>query len=735
MATVHGSYKHSATQFVDEKCFKASNKHRKLQFKPMLATYSNSHKHSSGKHSMDAISSDDECIALSDIGNGIIYRENAKFYDRAVHHHHSSSSSRRRKHYREHHDRRYSEDERDTTCRTHAKRRGCDILRGKRRRLKPVCTSSDDDCFEVTSREELKVALNINDELAADSSMNRSTLLHKLKAIHNKSAIHSDQEDTAKKKSSAKKRSRNKGKDRDGGAQVAITDEVCIDERAIDDAIIDAIFVEANHDNQEPTEDDDGVDEAVSLEEQELRLIALKSAVMKKHEARKQRQLVLSIRAYSPTDSLLTPLDEDGPCEGDGDTDVGEMPVNQLEVIDDPEDNNNMDISPASSPESNEACQPMDMDLVSSNDEDSQSPVVFSSLPKDGIFHPQPNNEHYVSWVYGIPLVQNDNYNHFLMTTGETPFNNENVPMTAHVMNPIQPPFETNDGDRIAPRVVSMASLIEEHTLRARLIADLNCSDNKKKTANIISQNVATKIGSVPDADADDVNQDESLEADCLRSLLLSSIKHKKTRSTAIASPAVEKKLPKTGKSSESSRAMIDLPNLPKITSNLKEAVKRLQNKNKSKMHTESLAQSTTDHDPTPAEAVESEPENVFPAKALIQSGTPKSAQIATLDCNKEEAMLTPINEQKCITAKMSMAATTSPMTTLATATRQSTKKAPIKLLPKVIAPRTQTPPKPLPAKPVSSVIPVKTVGKNVASNEESAVVATNKYELALDFD
>lgn len=51
--------------------------------------------------------------------------------------------------------------------------------------------------------------------------------------------------------------------------------------------------------------------EAISLEEQELRLVALKSAILKKHEARKRRK-VLEARPYSPTDTDIV-LDSHGP--------------------------------------------------------------------------------------------------------------------------------------------------------------------------------------------------------------------------------------------------------------------------------------------------------------------------------------------------------------------------------------------------------------------------------------
>lgn len=643
---------------------------------------------------MDAILSDDECIALSDVGNSAIYRENTKFHDRA-HHHHSSSSSRRRKHYREYHDRRYSDEERDTVGRTHVKRRGCDIARAKRRRLKPAWSSSDDDCFEVTSREELKVALNINDGLAADSSANRSTLSHKLKAIHNKSGINSDQEDTAKKKPLAKKRRQNKTKSRSEDGQAPISKDIRLfDEHTINDAIMDAIYVDSNHVNHEPTEDDDGVDEAVSLEEQELRLIALKSAVMKKHEARKKRQLVLSIRAYSPTDSLLTPLDDDGVCDGEGDGDGSET-ANQLDEID--EDNNNMDISPASSSETNSACQLMDMDLVSSNDEDSQGPVVFSSLPKD-VFHTQPTNEHCVSWVYGIPLVRNQNFSPFLVTGGEAPYNNESLALTANSVPQTQPIFESDAGEMLG-RVVSMTTE-EENALRERLIADLHCSENKKKTDDAISPNISRPIADAVRTDVDDVNQDESLEADCLRSLLLSSIKQKKMRSTLMSNTAAEKKsLIGALKQSEGSQSMMDLPNLPKITSNLKEAVKRFQNKSRPKPKAESPAL------PANVNVSDSELIDLVEIKDAVSAKSAQSAIFNAFDSAEKSSDFGEVStreiDQNCTKSTAKSITTTQPAARIVSVKLHPATVPPLQTSPKTITSRKIAT---LPIKPVTPV-------------------------------
>lgn len=85
-------------------------------------------------------------------------------------------------------------------------------------------------------------------------------------------------------------------------------------------------------------------------EEQELRLIALKSAIVKKHEARKRRKE--NNRPYSPTDIL-----------------------DNLDVPSPPVSVQNMDISPLSSP-AVENSDPVDMDIA--NDE-SNSPILFAA--------------------------------------------------------------------------------------------------------------------------------------------------------------------------------------------------------------------------------------------------------------------------------------------------------------------------------------------------------------------
>lgn len=92
--------------------------------------------------------------------------------------------------------------------------------------------------------------------------------------------------------------------------------------------------------------------EAISLEEQELRLVALKSAILKKHEARKRRK-VLEARPYSPTDTDIV-LDSHGPTANRVTDSIMIDLINDSSNADEDahEEPLNMEISPAHSPSS-----------------------------------------------------------------------------------------------------------------------------------------------------------------------------------------------------------------------------------------------------------------------------------------------------------------------------------------------------------------------------------------------
>lgn len=476
---------------------------------------------------------------------------------------------------------RYSEGEREKDrCRLHGKRRCCenngngiDLIevpaneRKKEKRQKSKYnerisrtkssnknnqfqqySTSDDDCVETTNREELKVALNIKE---ISKEFTKSTLSHKLKAIRNKS-LQNMKRRTGKKKSRTKMRERN-------------TSNVSYDSlETTKENIIAAIANEniaIDSDGIEGEDDADNCDEAISLEEQELRLIALKSAVLKKHEARKKRQLALSVRPYSPTDSLLTPLADDTADQN-----------NSIDIVE--SDNNNMDISPASSPNSNR-CQPMDMELASSND-DSKSPVFFYGK---SAFQP---SEHYMNWMCMPPNALPNNP--MCLEIETIPFHGT-IPLKQNQIIPNKF-VETPDRDfNLESQKNTSSENIEENELRAQLIANLKTTRNAEQSITEIKLN-SNKSIIEKNAEEEINNLDESLEADCLRSLLLSSIKQKKTASVKRHSATIKsiETMPKVAKTANSCfNQTDDSLNMPKIASNLREALKRLQHKQTNK--------------------------------------------------------------------------------------------------------------------------------------------------------
>lgn len=110
--------------------------------------------------------------------------------------------------------------------------------------------------------------------------------------------------------------------------------------------------------------------EAISLEEQELRLAALKSAILKKHEARKKRK-VIEARPYSPTDTDIV-LDSHEVAKTTATAGV----IGLLNDHDDGDEPQNMEISPVMSPtpshwlgdagvadDDDKILQPIDMEL------------------------------------------------------------------------------------------------------------------------------------------------------------------------------------------------------------------------------------------------------------------------------------------------------------------------------------------------------------------------------------
>lgn len=539
---------------------------------------------------------DDFLSNLSEGGRGVAFSDSLKQYKRL-----QKTRSHRHSAF-------YANGERDK-CRTHGKRRCCDMnvcddgellaserkRAEKRRRVKRSRTerasrprdrvqtyaisSSEDDCVEVTNRDVLRVALNIKS--VESDELGQSTLSHKLSAIRSRSNDRNERERYARERSH---KSSSEGELNLGEKKKKKKKKTRQRTRSVGGKEND--FFESGDEN----------DDAVSLEEQELRLIALKSAVMKKHEARKKRQMAMSIRPYSPTDSLLTPTGEDNADQ-----------TNCLDSMD-VEDNNNMDISSASSPQSMQ-CQPMDMELAS---DDSKSPVFFY---QKSITYPPSETW---NWMCGVPL----NANNYLIEESMSY-------MKFMVPSPLEVP---GDRKQAAPAPAIQSENDDELELRAQLIATMKANKMPAAPQRVV------KAADGPSVN-EELNQDESLEADCLRSLLLSSIRQKKESKHQMDSSKSPAAVP------ERLKPIDQMLSMPKITSNLKEAVRRLQQK-------ELLAAEVAKTDIPEAEIEANAVESV---KESIGSGplaNEKPIQDAIIfESPKNETKITPSNPQARKTA------------------------------------------------------------------------------------
>lgn len=427
--------------------------------------------------------------------------------------------------------------------------------------------SSDSENELLRNREELKMALNIIEP--SNRTINSSTLQHKLQ---NQQALEDDKKSISKRKK--RKNSKSPERDLENRKRLRPLHESMKRSKIERDRSVKAKVISSNEnqDNNNDNDDQEDDEEAISLEEQELRLIALKSAVLKKHEARKKKLLANQqiieqiIRPYSPTDSVVLVADETGERSND--------------CID--SDNNNMDISPISSP-SNQY-QPMDMELASSN-ENSKSPIF--SYEKPQTFAPF---EQFIDWgTVHIPVPINAAYVE-LDQTGAAALSQSFALQPSYptmVFETIQKEAPVAAENLIASPLQSYVAGSEfndnEDELRAQLIEQMRSTNTSSSNSAPESSKPADAVEKiVPKENASNV---DSLEEDCLRSLLLSS-KGKKSNilkesgnepQMAVAPPS------KPDKSSESSdNAKCD--DMPKLALNLREALKRLKNNQQNKM-------------------------------------------------------------------------------------------------------------------------------------------------------
>lgn len=342
-------------------------------------------------------------------------------------------------------------------------------------------SSGSDNETLLRNRDELIMALNMNEQTRRSTS--KSTLYDKLSALQKQP--HDDNRKSSSTSSSSTKRKRCKSFD-------TPTREAIKQKTEHSDH-----FKQKRKKSLPPDEED----ELHSLEEQELRLMALKSAVLKKHEARKKRLAATQqqhSRPYSPTDSVIA--DESG--------------ERSIDCID--SDNNNMDISPISSPGGNQ-CQPMDMELASSN-ESSKSPVFCRNTI---IF-----DEQYVDWgtSIAVPVPFNATY---IEIDQSTPMNHQFPNMFGQ--NQMTAGFEPVNGEIIdnnttgAGAGAGAVNVDSEDELRAQLIEQLRPQNSSNSNSGIETVTMTVVDDEIQTKNNDELSQVDTLEEDCLRSLLLSS--------------------------------------------------------------------------------------------------------------------------------------------------------------------------------------------------------------------
>lgn len=428
--------------------------------------------------------------------------------------------------------------------------------------------SSDSEDELLRNRAELKMALNIIEP--PNRTISSSSLSHKLSAIQNQQALDDGKKAANKHRKSKGAKSPERELDRrrrttrtDASNSKRSKSEL---ERVSKPKFATPIVIDESIDIQEDE------DEAISLEEQELRLIALKSAVLKKHEARKKKQMATIqafeqvIRPYSPTDSVVLVADETGERSND--------------CID--SDNNNMDISPISSPTNQ--YQPMDMDLASSN-ENSNSPVFSYEKPQTF-----PPFEQFIDWgTVAIPVPINAGYVDIDQTTATI----NQQPFT------IQPPYHTLVYDAMQKEIATetpvsvpavQTNLTEkevidnEEELRAQLIEQIRCTNNSS-SMDMVEPNPA-KVDDAADKIVPKENSSnvDSLEEDCLRSLLLSSKGKKSNILKETVNGTQVPIAPSKPKKHTQSTDNANCDDIPKLTLNLREALKRLKNNQQNKM-------------------------------------------------------------------------------------------------------------------------------------------------------
>jgi hypothetical protein len=301
----------------------------------------------------------------------------------------------------------------------------------------------------------------------------------------------------------------------------------------------------------------------ISAEEQELRLIALKSAFNKKHIARQLRK-----QPYSPTDDVNCPIFAESLSIIVDDITTETSQTLKVDI------DCNMEISPLVSPAADS-----DMDIVVSGG--SNSPTHCDET--DFIAAPESNKTSFYlngPWMVPIPLIPQVVTQPFIDPLVVVPpaalnppfiekkrtksFNDTDVQDLADLLNvnlqdspkttpainknnsislellPTEPTTKDcatftipNSKEKTIPKIID-----EEEELRTMLLSTLATSFRRKPEHETVVPEDAKLRESISDV------SDVSVEAECLRSFLLSSLQKKTTVEKAIEPPEEVKKPP-----------------------------------------------------------------------------------------------------------------------------------------------------------------------------------------------
>lgn len=316
------------------------------------------------------------------------------------------------------------------------------------------------------------------------------------------------------------------------------------------------------------------------LNEQELRIIALKSAILKKAEARKQRKMN-ETQPYSPTDDVV----------------METVILSKVSVIAKPKDElDNMEISPAVSPtnHADDSLQPIDMDLESDDEIAPAMANVASNDSEKSITVPVPD---------------------------EMSLSTANVPEETN-----QPNLSFDSSQQRKQQEEE-----EEQALRASLLANLKTS--KRKASCVESQPIPKPLeeDSLP---VEKSTGDVSVEMDQLRKQVISSMQ-KRRKLNLLPNPFAQKFLVQVPRPMEMT--------MPQITSNLKEALKRIKERDKQNV----------DVDPVASNDI-GDKTNTGKVCRNMNGLRKASGKVVIVDDNESKKVQTHISELKSIAIKLS---------------------------------------------------------------------------------